>query len=181
MPTILVIEDEDAVRDMLKATLERNGFRVLAASGGREALDICESEPAAIDLLLTDIVMPGTSGTDLAGYLAVRYGLMQAIGGMLGCRVEPCVATETQVYRTLTAPLDLAGKQEIAFDGIPESRAQSAIALNYILHWGAGNVRITGCGRAIWARLQRPGSRSSECVETLDLLFETPSENPAAA
>ena len=73
MATILVIEDEDAVRDMLKATLEHNGFRVLTASGGREALDLCEANPAAIDLLLTDIVMPGTSGTDLAGYLAVRY------------------------------------------------------------------------------------------------------------
>jgi len=79
MPTILVIEDEDAVRDMLKTTLERNGFRVLAASGGREALDLCESDPAAIDLLLTDIVMPGTSGTDLAGYLAVRYPTMRVI------------------------------------------------------------------------------------------------------
>ena len=79
MPTILVLEDEDAVRDMLKATLGRNGFRVLTASGGREALDLCESDPAAIDLLLTDIVMPGTSGTDLAGYLAVRYPTMRVI------------------------------------------------------------------------------------------------------
>ena len=77
MATILVIEDEDAVRDMLKATLEHNGFRVLTASGGREALDLCEANPAAIDLLLTDIVMPGTSGTDLAGYLAVRYSSSQ--------------------------------------------------------------------------------------------------------
>jgi len=74
MSTILVIEDEDAVRDMLKATLDHNGFRVLTANGGREALGLCEADAAPIDLLLTDIVMPGTSGTDLAGYLAVRFG-----------------------------------------------------------------------------------------------------------
>jgi DNA-binding NtrC family response regulator len=79
MPTILVIEDEDAVRDMLKATLERNGFRVFTASGGREALDLCEAEPDPFDVLLTDIVMPGTSGIDLAGYLAVRYPTMRVV------------------------------------------------------------------------------------------------------
>ena len=61
------------VREVLQITLERSGFRVLMASGGDEALDLCESSAEPIDLVLTDIVMPGTSGTDLAGYLAVRY------------------------------------------------------------------------------------------------------------
>lgn len=79
MATILVIEDEDAVREMLKLTLERNGFRVLTANGGGEALGLCQAEGAPIDLVLTDIVMPGTSGTDLAGYLAVRYPAMRVI------------------------------------------------------------------------------------------------------
>ena len=79
MITILVIEDEDAVREMLRATLEHNGFRVLAANGGQEALRLCESEPAPVDVLLTDVVMPGTSGTDLAGYFAVRYPEMRVV------------------------------------------------------------------------------------------------------
>jgi len=79
MATILVIEDEDAVREMLKTTLERNGFHVLVASGGSEALGLCESERTSVDLLLTDIVMPGTSGTDLAGYLAVKYPEMRVV------------------------------------------------------------------------------------------------------
>ena len=77
--TILVIEDEDIVREMLKTTLERGGFHVLVARGGNEALDVCESAASAIDLVLTDIVMPGTSGTDLAGYLAIRYPAMRTI------------------------------------------------------------------------------------------------------
>ncbi len=63
--TILVIEDEPMVREVLQITLERSGFRVLMAGGGDEALDLCESSPEPIDLVLTDIVMPGTSGADL--------------------------------------------------------------------------------------------------------------------
>ena len=64
---------------MLKITLERSGFRVLVACGGSEALDLCESSVAPIDLVLTDIVMPGTNGTDLAGYLAIRYPGMRTV------------------------------------------------------------------------------------------------------
>jgi len=77
--TILVIEDEAMVREVLQTTLERSGFRVLVAGGGNEALDLCESSATPIDLVLTDIVMPGTSGTDLAGYLAIRYPRMRTV------------------------------------------------------------------------------------------------------
>ena len=77
--TILVIEDDDPVREMLRITLERSGFRVLAANGGNEALDLCESSSTPVDLVLTDVVMPGTSGTDLAGYLALRYPWMRTV------------------------------------------------------------------------------------------------------
>ena len=82
--TILVIEDEDAVREVLKMTLERSGFSVLAANGGNEALDMCEMSNQPIDLVLTDIVMPGTSGTDLAAYLAVRYSSSQVDNRKVG-------------------------------------------------------------------------------------------------
>ena len=77
--TILVIEDEDAVREMLQIALERSGFRVLVASGGSAALDACESSATPIDLVLTDVVMPGTNGADLAGYLAIRYPKMRTV------------------------------------------------------------------------------------------------------
>ncbi len=77
--TILVIEDEPMVREVLQITLERSGFRVLMAGGGDEALDLCESSPEPIDLVLTDIVMPGTSGADLAGYLGIRYPWMRTV------------------------------------------------------------------------------------------------------
>ena len=77
--TILIIEDEDQVRDLLTMTLDGEGFRVLAARGGNEALSVCEASLVPVDLVLTDIVMPGTSGLDLAGYLSIRYPKMRTI------------------------------------------------------------------------------------------------------
>jgi CheY-like chemotaxis protein len=49
--TILVIEDEAVVREVLQITLERSGFRVLMACGGGEALDLCESSAEPIDVV----------------------------------------------------------------------------------------------------------------------------------
>ena len=63
--TVLLVEDEDAVRSACRRILEHAGFRVLEASNGSQALDHLEDR--AIDLLLTDVVMPGgVSGRDLA-------------------------------------------------------------------------------------------------------------------
>ena len=112
---------------------------------------------------------------------SIDYGLMQAIGSMLECRVEPCVATESQVRTALSTPPGLAREPEITFQRIPESGERSSIALSYIQHWGAHRVRVAGCGRAVWVRLQRPGQKAQELPQTLDLLFETPVQEAAAA
>lgn len=64
--TILLAEDEDAVREMVRRMLSRRGYRVLVASSAKEALSILRSETGKIDILLTDVVMPGLSGKELA-------------------------------------------------------------------------------------------------------------------
>jgi CheY-like chemotaxis protein len=65
--TILVVEDEEIVRDMLRQVLEDEGFEVLVAADGNEALALCSGRGSAeIDLLLTDFVVPGLSGPALA-------------------------------------------------------------------------------------------------------------------
>jgi CheY-like chemotaxis protein len=64
--TILLAEDEEAVRTVTTAALERRGYRVLAAPDGETALAISRAFPGAIDLLVTDVVMPGMSGRALA-------------------------------------------------------------------------------------------------------------------
>ena len=68
--TVLIVEDEQAVRALAKTALARKGYRVLEAANGGEALLLCESERAPIHLLVTDVVMPGLGGADLAQRLA---------------------------------------------------------------------------------------------------------------
>jgi two-component system cell cycle sensor histidine kinase/response regulator CckA len=71
--TILVAEDEDGVRSLVRDTLAAHGFQVLEARDGQEALKICAEHPGRIDLLLTDVVMPNLDGRRLAERLhAVR-------------------------------------------------------------------------------------------------------------
>jgi len=74
--TILLAEDEDAVRTVATAALERRGYRVLAAANGDAALAISLAFPGRIDLLVTDVVMPGMNGRALADRLVMlRPGL----------------------------------------------------------------------------------------------------------
>jgi two-component system, cell cycle sensor histidine kinase and response regulator CckA len=64
--TVLVAEDEEIVRDLVQLTLERAGYRVLAAADADEALRLRSSSDGPVDLLLTDMVMPGMNGAELA-------------------------------------------------------------------------------------------------------------------
>ena len=70
--TILLVEDEEAVREMATRLLERAGYTVLATSTPSEACAIFEAEPARISLLVTDIIMPGMHGPVLAERLVSR-------------------------------------------------------------------------------------------------------------
>jgi PAS domain S-box-containing protein len=63
--TILLVEDELGVRNYLRLMLERNGFKVLEAANGAEALDVVRAHAATVHLLLTDLVMPLMGGLDL--------------------------------------------------------------------------------------------------------------------
>jgi PAS domain S-box-containing protein len=74
--TVLVVEDEVAVREMADRILRSNGYCVLNAGSGKEALDICARGEQRIDLLLTDVIMPKMLGTELAMRItAARAGM----------------------------------------------------------------------------------------------------------
>jgi CheY-like chemotaxis protein len=70
--TILVVEDESAVRRLTCRILSREGYNVLEAADGPRALDTWDAHPGEIDLLLTDVVMPGMSGKELAEQLGIE-------------------------------------------------------------------------------------------------------------
>src|SRR5262249_4230029 len=64
--TILLVEDEDLVRDSARRILLRGGYEVLAARSGSEAIAVAAASTRPISLLLTDVVMPGMNGRELA-------------------------------------------------------------------------------------------------------------------
>ena len=67
--TVLLVEDEPAVREMTLAALQGYGYTVLAASNAEDALQTVAAKHSQIDLLLTDVVMPGLSGPQLADHV----------------------------------------------------------------------------------------------------------------
>ena len=100
--TILVTEDEDIVRKISVRALEKRGYRVIQAHDAREALKLSKAHIGAIDLLLTDVVMPGMNGQELAtavkrarpgirilymsGYsreMVARHGVMESGAGFI--------------------------------------------------------------------------------------------------
>lgn len=70
--TVLLVEDEDAVRRVAERFLRRQGYHVLVASGGAEALEIAAKAGRPLDLLFTDVMMPGMNGRDLAERLRLQ-------------------------------------------------------------------------------------------------------------
>ena len=74
--TILVVEDNDLVRDMTSEVLRQYGYKVIEAPGGEPALKIIQEYGEEINLLLTDVVMPGLNGRELADQiLSLRPGI----------------------------------------------------------------------------------------------------------
>lgn len=68
--TVLLVEDEDAVRSLVREVLRGRGYKVLEAQKSTEALQLCQSHPGPIDLLVTDVVLPQISGRALAQQLS---------------------------------------------------------------------------------------------------------------
>jgi signal transduction histidine kinase/ActR/RegA family two-component response regulator len=71
--TVLVVEDDPAVREVVVQVLRTGGYHVLAAANAAEALDMAVTAPRTVDLVLTDLVLPGGSGVDAARRVAERF------------------------------------------------------------------------------------------------------------
>ena len=77
--TILIVEDERVVRELVQEVLQAHGYTVLTAADGREAIAICTARSDKIDLLLTDVMMPQMTGPELARQLKPQRPEMRII------------------------------------------------------------------------------------------------------
>jgi CheY-like chemotaxis protein len=77
--TVLLAEDEDALRVIVERVLTKHGYTVLSARGGAAALAAAERHGGPIDMLVTDVVMPQMSGQELAARLCERRGDMPVL------------------------------------------------------------------------------------------------------
>ncbi len=77
--TVLLVEDAEMLRQLAREVLETNGYKVLEATSGREALRLCGQNDFPIHLLLTDVVMPEMSGRELANQLAPLHPQMRVL------------------------------------------------------------------------------------------------------
>jgi CheY-like chemotaxis protein len=70
-PRILLVEDEAPILELLRGVLTRFGYHVLPAMGPEEAIGLASSIEEEVDLLITDVAMPGMNGVELHGHLSV--------------------------------------------------------------------------------------------------------------
>ena len=113
MPRILLAEDDDSVRDMLRAALERDGFEVVAVAGVREALSRIATED--FDVLLSDLHMPH-AGDGFAVVSAMRHTHPDAVTLMLSGFPEldeALSAIRIQADEVLVKPIEIAALREI--------------------------------------------------------------------
>jgi CheY-like chemotaxis protein len=121
--TILLVEDEEGVRELASEILKGRGYHVLDTGDPLQALVIGAAHQGKIDLLLTDVVMPGLRGPALAAQVLVRYPDIRVLymsgsaGGMTGARgaAEPAGSFLPKPF----TPLDLDRAVRTALDATP--------------------------------------------------------------
>ena len=122
--TILLIEDEDRVREALGRILRPRGYRVLAARGADDALAMVEAEGDAIDLVLSDVVMPRTNGPELVDTIRARCPRVRVLfisGYTDHAALESAVRERgTRFLQKPFAPEALAGQVREILDGVAD-------------------------------------------------------------
>jgi len=107
--TVLLVEDVAPLREMIEHALSAAGCTVLIAAGGEEAVQAASAHPGPIDILVTDLVMPGMSGAELAQELVRRRPDMQVlfISGMPDPGTSDLCETDPR-FHSLPKPFGLS-------------------------------------------------------------------------
>lgn len=123
-PTLLVVEDEAAVRNLVAGALRREGYRLLLAKSAEEALEVEAAHDGPIDLLLTDAIMPGKTGMDLAKTLrAKRTGLRVIVMSGYAEDALSGLDQDLELLRKPFSPNELRSRIRAAIDQVRALRA----------------------------------------------------------
>jgi CheY-like chemotaxis protein len=122
--TILVVEDDEQIRQYVESGLSSLGYRVLTASGGAAGLDICKTEPGPIDAIVSDVIMSEVSGPRfMISALRLRPS---AVAIYMSAYTEDAVLglrrgnTETEIP-LITKPFDLQSLSRLIREGLNKS------------------------------------------------------------
>jgi two-component system cell cycle sensor histidine kinase/response regulator CckA len=97
--TVLIVDDERMVRVAMRHTLEKHGYQVLEAASGREAITLLHQGNGSVDLVVTDIVMPGMNGVEMIKRIAASKIVLPVIymsGYMLDTAVQKIAGVRNQ-------------------------------------------------------------------------------------
>ena len=134
--TLLLVEDETMVRNLVRRLLEGYGYSVLEARNGAEALEVAGAHEASIDLLLTDVVMPQMSGPELAEQLARRRPGLRVIfmSGYTDEKLDPQGVLEptVQFMAKPFTPDTLARRVRAVLDGSAAAAGRNVTELRQV-------------------------------------------------
>ena len=121
--TILIVDDDPQIRKLLDAILKRDGYGIITAANGRQALQ--ELDKQAVDLVITDLLMPEKEGIETIMEIRHKFTGMPIIaisgGGRLNPQTYLKIAKSLGAVRTMTKPIDTAMLRAMAKDLLIDS------------------------------------------------------------
>lgn len=123
MASILVIDDEENVRDVLQIFFKKKGYTVFTAPDGRAGLNVCKEMP--VDVVITDIVMPEMEGLETIREIKKQFPCTKIVAISGGGQIEPesylQMAKRLGAQRVFTKPFDLNAMHGAIEDLLQES------------------------------------------------------------
>lgn len=125
--TVLLVEDDESVRELVGDSLRKSGYTVLEAKNGTQALELSENHSSRMPLLITDMVMPGMNGRELAQRLWVRHPHLKVLfmSGYTDSAMLGILEVGTAFLQKPFSAQDLASKLRELLEGKPEQTDQA--------------------------------------------------------
>ena len=126
---VLVVDDQDLLRDFTQKFLHMTGLNVLVASGGRQALQVLEESAEPVDLLFTDYNMPGMTGVELIEQVAKRWPDTKFVLASGFLKDAAYASIEPYNVSILAKPYDMADASKIVMEKLAEKKAAAPATL----------------------------------------------------